>query len=722
MKMLKKTLSVLLAAMVVMAMCSLASFAETNSFTIDARENVADFKEVTVGTDTTPETPEEWAHGGFMIRPGEWIKYSLPNGLKKGTYELKAKIANYEHSVISVVVNEGKPSGYEAAPDIVPETMNPETGGRDGSMQFFTERVLGKVVLGGDNNTLTFGHSKWYSFVLKSFTLTYVSENEVYEVHFRAPVDYVHKNGSTAMPIDEYISSGANVLPKVMTLRGGEDNYYILDIGFLPSATYSIGVESASAGSFKVDCYLGKTADSVTTLRKSNVVIPASGGWNTLTENNNVTEMYFSDGMKYLKIDPVSASGAVQVYAITFTKVNKDIFSVNAKSDCVDYSHDWESAPFYTVTTSTPTILAQGVATLRTATGNYYTYDFSGIEKGTYEVYADYISQQAFKFDLYTGNTADAVTKNVASDLMLPVNGKWTDDFFLTSEKLCEFYIAGDVNFVKIVPKSGVTELGKLTLKKVSSENMIDTVIPYNETISDEAGVGFYVKNGNTVYDTFEPAIATLSKTMTAVRAGNWYKYDLSSVPAGKYTLVLDMASYLGNTAIDVEINDELILDNASIYSSGVYNEIGTPKKVAVATIDIPEITSENEKNILKLTGAINAFNLKSIILTKTPQVNVIYERGTGLDKTLTTDVFGGKMYFDAFGGVSYEGKDALVTFAVYKTNNETGTVQLYKVYTQYAEDGIASGSVEEIAIEEGYTYTQKVFVWDCETLQGFSF
>ena len=82
-------------------------------------------------------------------------------------------------------------------------------------------------------------------------------------------------------------------------------------------------------------------------------------------------------------------------------------------------------------------------------------------------------------------------------------------------------------------------------------------------------------------------------------------------------------------------------------------------------------------------------------------------------------DVVEGTMSFKAEMNGYLAGKNALVVFAIYETD-ENGVKKLYNAYAEIAEGGqTVMGAINDIVLDDEKTYSVKVFMLDSETLSG---
>jgi len=196
---------------------------------------------------------------------------------------------------------------------------------------------------------------------------------------------------------------------------------------------------------------------------------------------------------------------------------------------------------------------------------------------------------------------------------------------------------------------------------------------------------------------------------LVVARGGYSYSYSINVPESGNY--VLSMIS--GGGPIDGSILDA----KGNVLLSGRLSERTSGTGYAAET-ESGTITLPKGINTITISVSDAATYLYSIGF-RFVAPNVAVFEGEIADNMYAYEVVEGTMSFKAEMNGYLAGKNALVVFAIYETD-ENGVKKLYNAYAEIKEGGqTVMGAINDIVLDDEKTYSAKVFMIDSETLSG---
>ena len=196
---------------------------------------------------------------------------------------------------------------------------------------------------------------------------------------------------------------------------------------------------------------------------------------------------------------------------------------------------------------------------------------------------------------------------------------------------------------------------------------------------------------------------------MVVARGGYSYSYSINVPESGNYVF----SAVSGGNPIDGAILDA----NGKVLFEG---------RIAESTSGTG-YAAETETGVITLPKGINTITIEvSDAATYLYSIgfrfvapNVAVFEGEIADNMYAYDVVEGTMSFKAEMNGYLAGKNALVVFAIYETD-ENGVKKLYNAYAEIKEGGqTVMGAINDIVLDDEKTYSAKVFMLDSETLSG---
>lgn len=700
----------------------------------------------------TTDCVESWAHGGIMLRSGEWAAYKLPENIRPGMYSLTVNVANFAASYVDVWVN-----GLKQKHMLKLDPTTTEEGGADGSFRFHTERTICNVYLTGKGDVLKIGNIRSFvniveqqnvsqtrdytrtadgttttvtygtAFSMKDFSLEYLSD----EVNVSMSYDgYENIQHTATQSLIGFVSGNSGLPNKMLILRPGTVASY--NISSLPEGEYELSINGHSNSNKRFNIHLSKTAGAQDNLILEKIIFTGTGDEKTYVTSEALGTVIVTEADKYLEIS--SPDHGLTIDYVVLKRVNKDIVYKMHYDEPVDYyKSSMKDHPTWTIHETVTSgdwmrgeeVIEKAPITLRQDSADWYTFDISFLSPGVYNFKLERSTTSNYYCNLFTFDSSDeaGTLKKVASDVAVLSSGSWTTA--LVSDKLATIVVEEGTDRLKITPNSGsAIKLANFIFERVSAEDRTDYVIFCDETKNKVAGEGFYAGTVTVTDETTGEEVAVNRETYEApievkrkydavmMRSGYFMAYDTENIPAGLYEVYLDRASYYDTTA-------ELKLDGEVVHSFDLpattkesYNlGMTTYAKILIGTVNIG---LESEELVLKTKGALNYRSLTLVPVVKTK----IY----GADGKLTKDITEGNMTVKTYLDDSYDTENILYVYAVYKKNTATGITSLYKAYVESGEKDKFYGEISNIEKEDGYEYFQKVFVWDSASLNGYGF
>lgn len=137
-----------------------------------------------------------------------------------------------------------------------------------------------------------------------------------------------------------------------------------------------------------------------------------------------------------------------------------------------------------------------------------------------------------------------------------------TGDYTVYDDRILGYVsFDGTQQVLKLMTAANASYLASITLERMNPISISGT-----KTLSNEHGVGFY--------DTSEKQVQEVESGGLVLRCDEWARYDISTLPHGRYTLYIEASSMNGGT-FSVKADAQTIAEEVTVLT-GAYNNFST--------------------------------------------------------------------------------------------------------------------------------------------------
>lgn len=599
----------------------------------------------------------------------EWSRYDVSD-FKPGTYNVTAYMGTTANSTTAISID-----GVSSISKTVPSS---------GGYTKYATVELGKLFIGRDSKYLTLKTTGGSAYI-QYLTFTYVADTAAYTINPQQAIDYY----------DNATAGGSRGLEKVgsgIYLRNSEWASY--DVSKIVPGVYKFkfeyNVRKTDPDAFvkvSFDGAIKKTIhlDNLSAALDSEPVVSAG-------ENIEI-----KPGTKVLKIANTTRA-VLNLYSITLWDTDEpenSIVRIYGGNISQPSGSPVKGTDYYDVAGGS---VQASEATVHHA-GDWSRYDVANIPAGVYKVTA------AFGTTSAGGKASVSVDEGLSVNVTLPNYSS----YFAYVPNVFTGYLTFDGNqeYIKLENTGAYAYYAQyIDLERISDE--VKYVYGAASVIPGGHGVGFYDAGGK---DTLEGNGVVGG---SVARTGDWYKYDLSLLPAGTYDVVVHTAAKAAPKFAGYINDSETAVFNTAIKNTASY--------FVYADITLGKITVDDSTSTLKIVSAGVAYYDTISFVPVVPVIDVT-------KVTYSSDAAGNKKVDSLYGLSKAYVKveiarpqetalDMYICVAVY----EGHTYKKLK-YILQPEEAITTNTYSQVFTLTGLAYDDvvKTFIWDGKTYEPLS-